>query len=213
MDDAQKSRKRNHFANIFKRKKRQNVSDLSIIATPPVKNDPTTSREAAIQSSRMQATETGELMVIVNSEVGESTSPLTEADTMQRSTQNPLLSSALESHSGSAVRLDSRNARKRYLDAVKLLDRAVKSHGTKWGSFDFPELKGEPLGFNDSQFREKIAIAMEARENQIENRNWWSRCMHVVECAFTALSPFAKHFLTIAKEGQAVTTSLYLLPD
>jgi hypothetical protein len=44
------------------------------------------------------------------------------------------------------------------------MEEAVKAGRPEWGSFDFPELKGEFENFNDSQFREKIASAMEARE-------------------------------------------------
>jgi hypothetical protein len=84
------------------------------------------------------------------------------------------------------------------------MEEAVKAGRPEWGSFDFPELKGEFENFNDSQFREKIASAMEARENKVNNRGAWSKCGHAVQCAFTAFSPFAKTFLTIAQQGQSV---------
>jgi hypothetical protein len=99
---------------------------------------------------------------------------------------------------------DNERCKKRYFDAVKLMEEAVKGGRPEWGSFDFPELKGEFESFNDSQFREKIALAMEARENKVNNRSSWSKCGHAVQCAFTAFSPFAKTFLTIAQQGQSV---------
>jgi hypothetical protein len=77
-------------------------------------------------------------------------------------------------------------------------------------SFDFPELNGEPEDFNDSLFREKMNAVMDARESVVTDRSAWARCKHAVQCAFTAFSPFAKHFLIIAKEGQAVFAKGYL---
>jgi len=42
-----------------------------------------------------------------------------------------------------------------------MLQEAIKSYEGYWGSFDFPELRGEPSDFNDSLFREKIAMVMD----------------------------------------------------
>jgi hypothetical protein len=102
---------------------------------------------------------------------------------------------------------DRERARAKYLDSVKLLEKAVKSNEDRWGSFDFPGLKGEPEDVDDSLFREKINTVMDARKNEVNDRTAWAKCMHAVQCAFTAFSPFAKNFLTIAKEGQAVFTA------
>ena len=45
---------------------------------------------------------------------------------------------------------------------------------------------------------------MDAWDTDVKDTTGWEKCKHAVWCAFTAFSPFAKHFLTIAKEGQAV---------
>jgi len=108
---------------------------------------------------------------------------------------------------------DGQRTRTRYFDSAKLLEDAVKANDQKWGSFHFPELKGEPEDFDDSQFREKINNIMDARKNDINDETAWAKCKHAVQCAFTAFSPFAKHFLTIAKEVQAVCTFLAFLAD
>jgi hypothetical protein len=99
---------------------------------------------------------------------------------------------------------DQQRTRTRYLDATKLLEEAVQAYGDTWGSFDFPDLKGEPENFGDSQFREKINTVMDAWKYEINDQTAWAKCRGAVQCAFTAFSPFAKNFLTIAKEGQAV---------
>jgi hypothetical protein len=125
------------------------------------------------------------------------------AQTGESSAQN---SSASNVESG-----DRQRTKTRYLEATKLLEEVVKGSGTRWGSFDFPELKGEPGDLNDLQFREKINSTLEARENEVKDRTAWAKCSHVVQCAFTAFSPFAKNFLTIAKEGQAVLRLLIFL--
>jgi hypothetical protein len=79
----------------------------------------------------------------------------------------------------------------------------VKRH-EKWGAFDFPELTGEPEGFNDSQFKDKINAVMQSRKQALKDLSGWKKCEHAVQCAFTAFSPFAKNFLIIAKEGEQV---------
>jgi len=114
---------------------------------------------------------------------------------------------------GDANSGDTRRTRSKYLDAAKVLEETVKACEGRWGSFDFPELKGEPEDFDDSQFREKINIVMDARKTDINDETAWAKCKHAVQCAFTAFSPFAKHFLTIAKDVQAVCTFLAFLTD
>jgi hypothetical protein len=99
---------------------------------------------------------------------------------------------------------DRQGTRTRYFDSAKVLEDAVKANEDKWGSFDFPELKGEPEDFDDSQFREKINTVIDARKNDVHDQNAWAKCRNAVQCAFTAFSPFAKNFLTIATNVQAV---------
>jgi len=91
----------------------------------------------------------------------------------------------------------------RYREASQLLHDAVKGH-QKWGAFDFPELAGEPEGFNDSKFKEKIEEVLQAQKQAMQELSGWGKCKHLIQCAFAAFSPFAKNFLTIAKEAQQV---------
>ena len=106
--------------------------------------------------------------------------------------------------SSEAITEDRQRTISRYFDAAKLLEETVKVIGSRWGSFDFPELNGEPEDFNDSLFSEKICAVMDARKSNISNKTAWRTCRHAVQCAFTAFSPFAKNFLTIAKDPQPV---------
>jgi len=105
---------------------------------------------------------------------------------------------------------DGQRTRTRYFDSVKLLEDAVKVNQDKWGSFDFPELDGEPKDFNDAQFREKINTVINAQRKNIIDQTAWEKCRHAAQCAFTAFSPFAKNFLTIAANIQAVFVILCL---
>lgn len=105
---------------------------------------------------------------------------------------------------------DRKRTNARYLEAVALLQQAVKArqeHGD-FESLDFLELKGEPEKFSDSQFRDKINLAMEARKCAIKDQSAWSKCKDTVECIFVALSPFAKNFLSIAQSAQSVRALL-----
>ena len=98
---------------------------------------------------------------------------------------------------------DIERTRERYKEASKLLQDAVRGH-QNWRAFDFPELVGEPEGFNDSKFKDKINEVLKSRNEAMQNLSGWGKCTHLIQCVFTAFSPFAKNFLTIAKEAQQV---------
>lgn len=97
---------------------------------------------------------------------------------------------------------DAERTRKRYVEAAKLLEEAVK--GSQWGFFGFPELKGEPEEFNDSEFRMKINFALESRKSAVNDKTAWSKCKHTMERLCKSFSPFAKNFLSVAKDASAV---------
>jgi hypothetical protein len=115
-----------------------------------------------------------------------------------RSTQTPSVQTVERNYD------DRERTKERYAEAATLLEASLKGRQGNWGSFEFPELSGEPEGFNDLQFRHKIELALESRRNSVKDKTGWSRGRDIIECIFTALSPLAKNFLTIAKEGQAV---------
>ena len=96
---------------------------------------------------------------------------------------------------------DRLQVKDRYVKAATLLQEAVKTHGE---SFDFPNLSGEMEEFNGSEFRDKMNMAMRGHKNAIKNQGAWGKCGDVIQCMFTALSPFAQNFLLIARDSQAV---------
>ena len=111
-----------------------------------------------------------------------------------------------ESDGSSVTELDfgeRHRVKTRYKEAATLLQKSITSRQGLWGSFDFPQLSGEPEDFNDAQFRENINKVLVSHESSIKDRTTFSKCKYTVECIFTALSPFAKNFLTIAKEAQS----------
>jgi|SRR5277367_5533333 len=99
---------------------------------------------------------------------------------------------------------DRERTLERYREATKLLENTVKGRGKEWGVFDFPELKGEPESFDDSGFKDKIDTILQARRDAVKDRTALGMCGHALQRAFTAFSPFAKNFLTIASKAQSV---------
>ncbi len=99
---------------------------------------------------------------------------------------------------------DRQRAQIRYKEAATELNEAIKSRKGSWGSFDLEELSGEPEGLDDAQFKNKINATLIAREKSIKDKKGWSNVTYAVECVFTALSPFAKIFLTVANNAQSV---------
>src|SRR5271157_4754735 len=100
---------------------------------------------------------------------------------------------------------DRQRAQTRYKEAADQLNEAIKIRkGLR--SFDFEELTGEPKGFNALQFKKKINAMLTSREASIKDRKGWSKFTNAIECVFTPFSPFAKNFLTVAKNAQSVMT-------
>ena len=99
---------------------------------------------------------------------------------------------------------DRQRVQIKYEEAANDLKEAIKIRRDQWGSLDFEELSGEPEGFDDSQFKNKINAALISRETSIKDRKGWSKFTNAVECVFSAFSPFAKNFLMVAKDAQAV---------
>jgi hypothetical protein len=100
---------------------------------------------------------------------------------------------------------DRQRVQSRYQEAATQLKEAIKIRKGPSDSFEFEELSGEPECFDDAQFKNKINAILTSRETSVTDRNKWSKFTYTVECVFTAFSPFAKNFLTIAKNAQSVS--------
>jgi hypothetical protein len=107
---------------------------------------------------------------------------------------------------------DKERTRERYLKAVSLLEDVLKGRNEKWGNFEIPKLEGELDDVDPAGFRDKIEGLCQLY-SQKRNRNALEQCAHVVECCFTAFRPFAKNFLSIARESAQVCAlvNFYLL--
>ena len=99
---------------------------------------------------------------------------------------------------------DRQLAQARYKEAANRLKKAIEVRRGSWDSFDFEELTGEPERFDDPQFKNKINTVLMSRKTSIQDRKGWTKFTYAVECVFTAFSPFAKNFLTVAKDAQSV---------
>ena len=97
----------------------------------------------------------------------------------------------------------------RYKEAANVLQEAIKSRQGSWELFDLQGLTGEPADFDDAQFRDKINLSIVSKGPHMKDQHSWSKCKQAIECIFTALSPFAKNFLKIAKDVQSVCPLLY----
>jgi hypothetical protein len=126
--------------------------------------------------------------------------PQTPPNTVSQSNQESPVSSIPESS-------DGHRTKARYLASIEALEEAVKGRENQWGSFDFPELRGELEDFHTSQLKDKINGVLEAQKHRVEDRKAWGKFRHAVECCFTTFTPFAMNFLTIAKDGSSVRLS------
>ena len=77
------------------------------------------------------------------------------------------------------------------------------------GNLHLSKLGDEMEDFHDSQLREQIDETLKIMNISIEDQDALGKCRHIIQCMFTALSPLAKNFLTIASTGSNVFPSLF----
>jgi hypothetical protein len=102
---------------------------------------------------------------------------------------------------------DREETKQRFVKASQTLEDALKVW-KRWkyaepGSTEFPNLAGEPERFDD-EFRNKLEKIMETRKASLKDKSIWAKSGDTIVAIFTALSPFAKNFLSVAIQGQPV---------
>jgi hypothetical protein len=83
------------------------------------------------------------------------------------------------------------------------LKASLSGARNEWGSFEFPEIDAIPE-HEVSKLQAGIKKLLNDRKEATENPTKWETCKGIAENVFIAMSPFAKHFLTVAKEAQSV---------
>jgi hypothetical protein len=99
---------------------------------------------------------------------------------------------------------DQQRAKIRYEEAAKPLQETVGRHGNKWGSFDFSGLIGEPEDSDVSKFKDKINTALKLRKDNVKDQTAWGKCLRIITCILTAMTPLAKRFLEFAKDSSVL---------
>ena len=102
---------------------------------------------------------------------------------------------------------DKERTKKRFVEAAKLLHKAVQSTDPKWGDLDI--LSGAEE-YKDSQFQEKLDAVLEQNSGATDV-GWLANCRCIMQYMFTAFSPLAKNFLRIATNAQSVGIDLRFL--
>ena len=100
---------------------------------------------------------------------------------------------------------DRERTERRYREAVEQFQKSVKLPRKNWETFVIPDFKNL-ADVNDPipQLREDIKKTLDARNNAFKNPNFWSKSKRITEEIFTAISPFVKNVLFVAKEGSSV---------
>jgi hypothetical protein len=99
---------------------------------------------------------------------------------------------------------DRNETRGRFVNASAFLHEVLERLKTEGGeSPQFPELQGEPDQF-DRRFRDKLNKVLEDRRAVLKDKTLCSKPAEILLGVFTVLSPFAKHFLSVAIQAQQV---------
>jgi len=102
---------------------------------------------------------------------------------------------------------DREETKQRFAKASQALEEALKAWRS-WkyaesGVIEFPELVGEPERFDD-EFRNKLEKIMDTRKESLADKSLWVKSGDTIVAIFTAFSPFAKNFLSVAIHAQSV---------
>ena len=93
----------------------------------------------------------------------------------------------------------------RYREAMEQLKKSVKLPRKNWETFDIPDFKNLADVNNPiPQLQEDIKKTLDAKKKAFKDPSFWSKSKRVTETIFTAITPFAKNVLHVAKEGSNV---------
>jgi hypothetical protein len=98
---------------------------------------------------------------------------------------------------------DTQRTLQKYEKAKQKMKDSLKFRRNEWGSFEFPQLEKFSDQEELSTLRNEINKVLDCRRQKdtVTNQTIWSKTKKVVENIFTATSPFAKNFLTVAKDA------------
>jgi len=98
---------------------------------------------------------------------------------------------------------DRERTEKRHTEATNRLEEALTLRNIKWETFHIPDLR-----FTNSEsfpkLQQEIEKMLNAPKIPITDQTHWSKIKDMMERMFTAISPFSKHFLTVAINAQLV---------
>lgn len=100
---------------------------------------------------------------------------------------------------------DRERAKQRYAIAVEELLKAVQLRPPGWETFELPPLNDVSVDDPIPHMRLEIDKLLASKMNSNNNQSIWSKTKNLVEKVVTALSPFAKHFLLVAREAAKVS--------
>lgn len=100
---------------------------------------------------------------------------------------------------------DRETTEKRYIEAAGNLEAALKLPRKNWKSFKIPDFRNL-VDVNDPipDLREAIKKTLDVRASSIRDKSLWAKGKRCTERIFTAISPFAKFSLLVAKDGSNV---------
>src|SRR5262249_47623860 len=99
---------------------------------------------------------------------------------------------------------DTTRSLERYREEVLRLKLALQNRRKEWGSFDFRELGSIPENEDITILQSEVEKVLDAKKNSLANKTAWTTVKSIIEQGYMALTPFAKTFLSVAKNAQSV---------
>jgi len=130
------------------------------------------------------------------------TSPVPQSETSVSAQVPP--NGSLSSAGSVSGDFDTDRSKERYRKACDDLEEMLETYRQHWDTSELPNLDNLPENEDISMLQKEIANYFAARERSQQNKSAWSTIKGIIEKGYTALSPFAKTFLSVAGQADAV---------
>jgi hypothetical protein len=181
------------------RRKHQGAGQTPVSHLPEAQSSAT--QRTAVQKRPAQATPPQSRATQPSGASGQSGVTQTQSSVTQ---SNPVQSSTSGSNPAQEIYDDHTRVQRRYEEAVGKLKDALQYRKDGWDSLDFDIPDAKTDSFDDATFQDHLNDILKAREESMADKTVWGKFGRTVQTVFTVFSPFAKNFLNVAINAQAV---------
>lgn len=103
-----------------------------------------------------------------------------------------------------SISRDRQQSMDRYAHAETTLRKALQRGQNRWKSVEIPSFGMNEERLDEMQLLDRVNTILDTQRSAGVAKSYWEQCKRVIQSIFTATSPFATTFLTMARNGSSV---------